>query len=61
MLDNTALALTLTLTLSLTLTQVMLMLDNTAGCSRLLDKQLIYCERALGVAFLPNLGTYPYP
>ena len=55
MLDNTA------LTLTLTLTQVMLMLDNTAGCSRLLDKQLIYCERALGVAFLPNLGTYPYP
>ena len=53
MLDNTA------LTLTLTLTQVMLMLDNTAGCSRLLDKQLIYCERALGVAFLLTLGTYP--
>ena len=26
----------------------MLMLDNTAGCGRLLDKQLVYCERALG-------------
>ena len=26
----------------------MLMLDNTAGCARLLDKQLSYCEQALG-------------
>jgi|SouAtlMetagenome_1021521.scaffolds.fasta_scaffold87716_2 hypothetical protein len=28
----------------------MLMQENTAGCSRLLDKQLVYCERALGAA-----------
>ena len=33
-----------TLCTQLVKAQVMLMLDNTAGCSRLLDKQLVHCE-----------------